>query len=61
MPNSDLGPSTIVSFRKNLKLSIQNCFSTLNSRRPFKLTMTPVGPRALEYKNMINDFGFFRF
>ena len=34
-------------------LSLQNCFSTLNSRRLLKVMMTPVCPRLL---NMINDF-----
>ena len=38
--------------------SLQNCFSTLNSRRPLKLVMTPACPRLLD---MINDFVLLRF
>ena len=39
-------------------LSLQNCFSTLNSRRPLILMMTPICPRLL---NLINDFVLLRF
>ena len=50
---------SIASVRKNLKnLSLQNCFSTLNSRRPLKLMMTPACPRLLD---MINYFVLLRF
>ena len=38
--------------------TLQNCFSTLNSRRPLHLMMTPVCPRLL---NLNNDFLLLRF
>ena len=47
-----------VSLLKSQNLSLQNCFSTLNSRRPLHLMMTPVCPRLL---NLNNDFVLLRF
>ena len=44
--------------KKSQNLSIQNCFSTLNCRRPLILMTTPICPRLL---NMINEFVLLRF
>ena len=59
LPTTLKSCESLASFRKNLKnLFLQNCFSTLNSRRPLKLMMTPACPRLLD---MINDFVLLRF
>ena len=57
LPTTLKSCESLASFRKNLK-TLQNCFSTLNSRRPLKLMMTPACPRLLD---MINDFVLLRF
>ena len=56
LPTTLKSCETLASFRKNL--SLQNCFSPLNSRRPLKLMLTPACPRLLD---MINDFVLLRF
>ena len=43
----------LIEINQSQNLSHQNCFSTLNSRRPLKLMTTPVCPRLL---NMIIGF-----
>ena len=58
LPTTLKSCESLASFHKNLKTSLQNCFSTLNSWQPLKLMMTPICPRLL---NMINDFVLLRF
>ena len=48
----------IINYQSGTEMYKQNCFSTLNSRRPLHLMMTPVCPRLL---NLNNDFVLLRF
>ena len=56
--NLNLDPNPQNETVEGHNLSLQNCFSTLNSRRPLHLMMTPVCPRLL---NLNNDFVLLRF